>query len=705
MRSSPLSPCLSLCYNKIENIRLSGGHNRAQGTNVSDITKKIFSIEPADDAVEPSSADVIRPVADDTPKTAKSTSTDDVPDFVTRDPIQPLATPPSILEEVDQPSKAAGWLILGFSVLYLIGAGLYFGLPLVTEPAGLMPIAGLVLLLTLPLFLLFLLWRTLRHLNRVSLQNARMAKAANLLVTPDRDALTRTETLASGIRTQISLVNKGLSDTVEALQGVQLAVTRESQALDAAGLNLTKRSDEVGQNLTLQRQALDSMTDTFDTRMSTLSTQITDSSQTLDGVCTAAETKLLNASEALQKASETVDATVTSGSARIDENITSLGEMSRKLDETANALTEDLKVSTQTLQSSDETFIQRSDELQRLNVQTEAQITELQATINRGHEMLSELQASSEARSSAVDSYYGDLSAQLKKSEDETLALQGQTTRMVESNLAQMRRDFSRMETDLQSLQAKLTNLRQASDELPEPEVKPSRLNLKPLDSDFPPVEPPRPFVKPEREPSNEGPLNLGMDMEIESEDEPLISFEPDVIRRPGQINETTKSKGFGRRSDKEEKSGWRWRDMLGTLERPDAAVPETITPPPPLNSDEMAIRDIDGVALLSALQLSPAAIVDEGTVVDATQARINSGEAGLTSVVTDKLPEAVAHLKDNLEADASLKSDLRTFTADFAKMIGNTPPTAPALRAAFGSPEGRAYLLCAAAFKPELRA
>jgi len=36
--------------------------------------------------------------------------------------------------------------------------------------------------------------------------------------------------------------------------------------------------------------------------------------------------------------------------------------------------------------------------------------------------------------------------------------------------------------------------------------------------------------------------------------------------------------------------------------------------------------------------------------------------------------------------------------------MIGNTPPTAPALRAALGSPEGRAYLLCAAAFKPELR-
>ncbi|MEP4051708.1 MAG: hypothetical protein ABJN22_05645 [Litorimonas sp.] len=673
---------------------------------MSDITKKIFSIEQTGDAPsrsEPSTSDILRPLSEESLTRNKKPDAEDVPDFVTREAVRPLASPPSSAIDEIKPTKAAGWVIIGLGVLYVIGAGLYFGLPLVVEPLGLLSIAGLVILLTLPLVLLFLLWRALRHLSLVSQQNAQFSKAAEILVTPDLEALGRTETLAGGIQAQISKVNSGLSDTVEALEGIQTAVTRESQALEAAGLALSNRSDEVGQNLTLQRQALESMSGTFDTRMNTLSTQISDSSQALDGICSAAETKLLNAGEALEKASAIVDETVTSGSTRMAENISALEAASQKLDESANALTADLSTSTETLLSTDSTFVENSEKLQTLNAQTQAQISDLQATINQGQDMLADLKTSAETRTNTVASYYDDLSSQIKRSEDDTLAAQGQTARMVQSNLAQMRRDFSRMETDLQSLQAKLNNLRDASANLPQNEPKPSRLNLTPLDSDFPPVEPPRPIIKPDPVEIADSPLNLGMDMEIESADETLINYEPDVIRRPGDIGVKSKSKGFGRRTEKEEKSGWRWRDMLGTLERPDGS--ENVTSvPAALDIDAAPTRDIDGVALLTSLQLSPAAIVDEGTVVDATQARINSGEPGLTSVVTAKLPEAVTHLKENLAADAVLKSDLRAFTADFAKMIGNTPPTAPALRAAFGSPEGRAYLLCAAALKPELR-
>ena len=142
---------------------------------------------------------------------------------------------------------------------------------------------------------------------------------------------------------------------------------------------------------------------------------------------------------------------------------------------------------------------------------------------------------------------------------------------------------------------------------------------------------------------------------------------------------------------------------MLGTLERPDSRTalkqlnPDT-------NIQTAPKLEIDGVALLTALQLSPAAIVDEGTIIDATQARMHKGEPGLTTVVTEKLPEAVAHLKENIETDTVLKANLRSFTNDYSEVIGNTPPTAAALRSALGSPKGRAYLLCAAAFKPQLR-
>lgn len=675
---------------------------------MSDITKKIFSIEQTETGKtpsEPSKSDLIRTVSQEPISRIQKPVSDDVPDFVTRESITPRPAPPGLAEEEeDRPPKGAGWLVLGFAVLYVVAAGLYFGFPLLSETASLVALTGLGLLLTLPLILLFLLWRTLRHLGRINYQNVRLSRAADILVTPDQEALKRTDNLANGIRAQISKLNSGLADTVEALQGVQIAVTRESQTLDAAGAVLASRSEDAGRNLTLQRQALESMSATFETRMGTLSSQITDASQALDELCTAAETKLLTAGEAIEKASGAVEQTVEKSAAQISEKITSLEDTSRNIGDVASALTTDLNKASEDLNETAKSFTEGTESFEKIRAQAESQLSDLQSTIGQGYQMLSELRDASELRASTVSSHYEALSAQMKKSEDDTLAAQGQTTRMVESNLAQMRRDFSRMETGLQALQAKLNNLREASESFVPIDKKPTRLNLMPLDTDFPPVEPPRQFVKPDRVENADGPLNLGMDLEIQSEDAPLVNFQPEVITRPGDISPKKKGRGFGRRTDKEEKSGWRWRDMLGTLERPDMTDAPT-SPLSAMNEPPIPHRDIDGVALLSALQLTPAAIVDEGTVVDATQARINSGEPGLTALVSEKLPEAVAHLKDNLEADETLKADLRLFTTDFAKMIGNTPPTAPALRAALGSPEGRAYLLCAAAFKPELRA
>ena len=676
---------------------------------MSDITKKIFSIEPEGppkSAREPSTDDVIRPVLADRAEPRVKSAQEDVPKFVTREAKSPLKAPPQS-ELGEDPPSGAGWVIVSLGVLYLIGAGLYFGMPLLNETAGLFAIAGLALLLALPLVLLFLLWRALRHLNNINAQNARLSRAAEILVTPDDEALARTETLAAGIQTQISKVNSNLADTVEALKGVQLGVTRESQALDAAGLQLTSRSDDVGRNLTLQRQALESISSTFDTRMGTLSTQITDTGQTLDVICTTAEEKLLKASEALQIASGKMDQTVADGSTRISERITEIGDISLKLEETTKTLTTDLETSAQTLTDADQGLMDKTLALQELNISTQTKIIDLQNTIDRGNEMLANLNEAAETRESFVQSYYQDLSAGLKQSENETLAAQGKTARMVEDNLAQMRQDFQAMESDLQALQSKLNNLKTAAPAAAPAAVESqTRLNLKPLDSDFPPVEAPR-FAPTPRVSTTiantasivESPLNLGADMELESAEAAIVDYEPDVIRRPGDVDPApaSKSKGFGRRAEKQDKSGWRWRDMLGTLDRPDANLTAATGL---VGAAAATTAGINGVAILTKLQLSPSAIVDEGTVIDATQARINNGESGLVTTVTTKLPDAVSHLKNEIAGNPQLENELKSFSAEFAQMIGNTPPTAPALRAALGSPDGRAYLLAAAALK-----
>lgn len=673
---------------------------------MSDITKKIFSIEPEGPArtPEPSTSDIIRPALVDTDEPL-SKSKEEVPKFVTREAITPLAAPPN-LSETEVSSGAGGWIILGLGVLYLIGAGLYFGQPLLKTPVELVSIAGLVLLLTLPVVLLFLLWRTMRHLRQLNLQNARFAKAADILVSPEGEALSRTKTLAAGIQTEISKVNNSLGEAVDALKDVQLSVTRESQALDAAGLQLTTRSDDVGRNLTLQRQALESISGTFDTRMETLSSQISNTSQTLDSICSAAEEKLLKAGEALQLASGKMDQTIADSSNLISEKITEIGDVSRKLNETSSALTADLESSAQTLTDTDQGLTDRTLALQSLNADTQSKIIDLQNTIDEGTQMLAKLQEAAETRDSFIQSYYKDLSAGLKQSENETLAAQGKTARMVESNLALMRRDFAAMETDLQSLQAKLDGLKTSPIESAAPVSTQTRLKLQPLDSDFPSVEAPRFSPEPRVSAPLASPLNLGMDMEIESPDAEIVGYEPEVIRRPSDVTPSSetpasKAKGFGRRPEKQDKSGWRWRDMLGTLDRPDAgsnSAPGLRGPhsAAPLGKPET----VDAVAILTMLQLSPSAVVDEGTVIDATQARITAGESGLVATVAEKLPDSISHLRGKIAGNPQLAGNLKRFCDDFAKMLGNTPPTAPALRAALGSPEGRAYLIAVTALK-----
>ena len=215
---------------------------------MSDITKKIFSIEQTEnvpDKAESPKSNWLRPIADepiiDKKATKAETGPETVPEFVTRDAVQPLMSPPSNSIEMVKPPKAAGWLILGFGLMYIVGAGLYFGWPLLNQSVGLLPIAGIAVLLILPLILLFLLWHALKHLSVVTFQNAKLTEAANILVSPDIEALNRTENLSMGIRNEISKVNSDLSKTVEAFKEVQLSITRHATALDTAGMTLTRR--------------------------------------------------------------------------------------------------------------------------------------------------------------------------------------------------------------------------------------------------------------------------------------------------------------------------------------------------------------------------------------------------------------------------------------------------------------------------------
>jgi len=665
---------------------------------LSDITKKIFSIESAADPEKPPHASLIEAVK---PLDHNDKVKDDLPEFVTRE----MKAPIILGSPQDRKHSSTSWIKwtgLAFTLVWLIGAALMFSDRFLSQNTDKFETAGLIVLIALPAILITLLWMSLRQLVTISNRNIDLANAANALISPETEALSRTQTLADGIKAEISSVNGKLSETVNLFKSVQTEISRESQALDAAGIQLSHRSEDVGRNLTLQRQALESISGTFESKMETLSTHILETGKTLETSSETASSRIETTIGAIDETASKLSEASSTMDQSLSTRVSELGDISRKIDETSEALKSDLNDSIEILKTSEDSLSRRSEMIDTLSTSAQEKIDLLTATLGSGQQSLRDLEKATHERSEELNRLYDGLSAQVKKSEDETLASQGRTTRMVEGNLAQMRRDLSNMEAEMQALQSRIRTLRDGGADT-RPEAPPqSRLLLKPLDSDFPPVEPQRPGVniRPaynmERTESDldipEEPLNLGADLQIENPDDALTNFDPDVIKRPG--GEAVSGKGFGRASStKEKSSGWRWKDMLGGLDRPDS-TPAAQAP----NDTGRAPKDSINIQdRLDRIDLSPAAIVDEGTIIDATQARINAGETGLADTVRQRLTDPISHLRANMNQDSSLASDVRQFVSDFSERVSTTPITAPALRAVYSSPDGRAYLLCAA--------
>ncbi|MGB6231312.1 MAG: hypothetical protein WBF53_14435, partial [Litorimonas sp.] len=130
------------------------------------------------------------------------------------------------------------------------------------------------------------------------------------------------------------------------------------------------------------------------------------------------------------------------------------------------------------------------------------------------------------------------------------------------------------------------------------------------------------------------------------------------------------------------------------TIERPPAGVP--LSPPPP----QPDLPDgSDVVARLCEVRLAPSAIVDEGTIIDATAARLTGGEARQVDVVVARLNAPVLHLRGVLAADLEFRLRAEAFRRTYDAHLAPVRDS-DAMRAEMGSASGRAYLLCAAALK-----
>ena len=655
---------------------------------MSDITKKIFSIEP-------DITDVIKHI--DTPETTEDTpirraapkaqKAEDVPDFITRDGAQ--TAPVSIETAEPLQTRWIMWTGLTLTFVWIAAVFAYFYgvLDLGGKWSNLGPIsfAGIALATILPAILITLLWVTWRRLAQVTYQAQRLETLTEKLTRADATAMASTKSLADGIKAELAGVDARLAETVDRFTTLQVDLTAEKRAIDETAITLTQRSEDVGRNLTLQRQALESVSGTFDSKMETLTAAIERQSQTLSKVSAEAEEKIQSANSALAATSETVS-------------------------QSGESIGGQLNGAAETLSASQNQIVSMNTQLSEMISRLQEEQTKLQTEMN------AQVQEIATATKTAQESSELLMSS-LRSGQDTVAALNtaSLTTNEVQESLSETRKDLAKLETDMLALKAKLRNARTESEalelDLEEPQPRGvGRLRLKPLETDFPPVEPPRatprnqPDLMPDTLPTDtlptdtlpDEPLNLGADMTIDSPDDELTNFTPDILRRPAPA---AKGKTFGKAKNKDAKNkgGWHWRDMLGGLDKPDTqdALAPQLTPPHDPTHDGDTI-----IAALHEFDLAPAAIVDDGTIIEASNAYAETGAGAMQSVVAARLSGPIAHLKDHLNRDPAMMYKFRNFTNNYAGKVGAVSQDAAYLRTEFGSPHGRAFLLCAAALR-----
>lgn len=227
-------------------------------------------------------------------------------------------------------------------------------------------------------------------------------------------------------------------------------------------------------------------------------------------------------------------------------------------------------------------------------------------------------------------------------------------------------------------------------------------------------------------------PVNIEDDLKFPHPDEHLLTYDPQIdnpkpaphmaesvtpshnmpqILRQTQIdsqNDLGARPGYAQ--GKAEKSRWRLRDMLSRNKTNSAHI-SNVTPSMPAeesqihNSDtgEIATQRPDQIAshahslidLLTSRGMAPAALVDDGCIIEATNARRSHGVNAMREVVLRRLGEPINHLRNIIDSDPTFTDALYKDHLTLHQKIEHVANDREAIRAILERDSGRAYLLC----------
>lgn len=558
---------------------------------------------------------------------------------------------------------------------------------------------------------------------------------------------TEVDSIDARINQALSRMNSLESTLKDQTEGLNRATASTSQTSDeiASRLSTQRLALETIAGTFDNRMAM--LTSTLDEQSSKLEA----STQLAEHKIQEARVSIDGAAEKINAASDIVkDNTVEAASTltKSHEEIEKLAEMIRarsaELDEVYQKHTKDLTEMIGQLRDEQQdmsiSLDERLTKMRDMSLSAKVSAESLTEASQAGKQTVEALAEATRLTDTAVKQRFVEMENMVKFSSEKAESISHRATRRVQDSLAQTRKEIARIENDMAALQIRLNtpnaaeNLPLEEPQQPRPKKRP-RIKLKPLEEDFPPVEPPRVPVEPikaamalrpapETEASfdttniaNQGeayrddnitntandlnlevaPLDVTADIAPIDVDADIKDFVPEMITtenedklRPAAPPTDEDIVGFGKKKAKG-KSGWRWRDMLGGLDKPDAV--QSIAQP--------SLREVSDqrmMASLANLGLTPSAVIDDGCIIEAANTRKAKGGIAMSQAVARRMGDPIRHLNRAMEENPALKTDARAYVAQFQARMSAIENDREAIRARLESDAGRAFLLCDAA-------
>lgn len=544
------------------------------------------------------------------------------------------------------------------------------------------------------------------------------------------------------IQTQaLDIANQGSRETVDKINA---SVESQNATLASMTASLDESMDSLSKNLTMH-------TDNLAKSVQIAEQKIKEARISVEG----ATAKINSASDIVR--SNTVQASATLSASH--EDIKSLGDIirlrSEELDEVyqkhageLTAMIEHLRDEQTALGASME---ERLVKMRDLSLSAQASAESLTKASAAGKETIEALAAAASLADNAVKTRFSEMRDMVQYSTEHAQSISDIAAKRVQDSLELTRKEIIRIEQEMADLQTRIGDKKHKSLELipddaeedddvdaskrPRGKKTRTRLKLKPIidiEAELEQTEAiePEPIPDPEIQPvtqpvtkavtqaEEQAPLVLNDLLEPdmirqsvetldpisdiptpeqtaapEQEQEPFPNFHPldEAVRRAAPLDAPKKQKTkpglfsglFGKRTNPDQSSAL---DIVNT------SGPEPLNQNPPPTDDEILMTD------LIRLGLSANVVVDEGCIIEATNARSTSGHAAMSRCVALRLKQPVEHLVQSLTVDDNLSDKAIIFATRFDRTIELLAGDREAIRTRLESEKGRAYLLCDAA-------